>query len=146
MDYPTKKGGSIYRMLSGNESGKDNYKNMTGNEFPHFISHAFRTADEYFSVIEHSGKSVVVMHGGAKDLIEEYRELDTKFGMKEKVRILKKLQKYSISLYEWQLKELDRRGALGVLDEDTGIIILDESCYSMETGVVTNAVQRDLIV
>ena len=146
MDYPTNEGESIYKMLSGNDSGKGNYTNMTGNQFPHLISHAFHTADANFSVIDHNGKSVVVMHGGAKNLIEEYRKWNTRLATKEKIQILKELQKYSVSLYDWQLKELDRQRAIDILDDETGIIILDESCYSMETGVIVNAIQKDLIV
>jgi len=146
MDYPTDEGGSIYKMLSGNDSGRGNYKNITGTLFPHFISHAFYTADKNFSVIDHNGKSVVAMHGGAKSLIEEYRRLHNRLVTREKIQILRDLQKYSISLYEFQLKELDRQGALSVLDDETGIIVLDEFYYSTETGVIVNTNQRDFIV
>lgn len=146
MDYPTDEGESIYKMLSGNDYGKGNYKNKTGNLFPHIIAHAFHSADKNFSVIDHNGKSVVAMHGGAKSLIEEYRKLHTKVVTREKIQILKELQKYSVSLFEFQLKELDRQGALNVLDDETGIIILDEFCYSTETGVIVNAIQKDFIV
>lgn len=146
MDYPTTDGETVYAMLSGNDYGKINYISKTGKQFPHSIPHAFHTADENFSVIDHKGKSVVVMHGGAKRLIEDYRKLNTRLVTKEKVQILKELQKYSVSLYEWQLKELYRQGAIAVLDDETGIIILDESSYSIETGVIANTTQRDLIV
>jgi len=146
MDYPTDEGESIYKMLSGNDFGKGNYKNRTGTLFPHLISHAFHTADKNFSVIDHSARSVVVMQGEANELIEEYYKLNTKFGIKKKVQILKELQKYSVSLYTWQLKELDRQRAIGVLDDETDILILNESCYSIETGVIVNAIQKDFIV
>lgn len=146
MDYPTKGGEWIYNMLSGNESGKNNYKNRVGHQFPHLISHAFHSADINFSVIDTNTKSVVVIFGDAESLIARYRELPIRVVSKEKIQLIKKLQSFSVSLYEWQLKELDRQRALEMLDEETGIIILNECYYSKETGVILNAEKKDLIV
>ncbi len=146
MDYPTADVESIYEMLSGNDYGKQNYKNKTGNQFSHFISHAFHSADENFSVIDKNTKSVIVMFGEAENLVEEYRNQPFGIFTKEKVRILRELQKYGVSLYEWQLKKLAEQNALYPLDKETGILILGTNYYSQETGVILEGNQEDLIV
>ena len=146
MDYPTKDGETVYAMLSGNDYGKQNYKNKTGNQFSHCISHAFHSADVNFSVIDKNTKSVVVIFGKSESLLEEYRKLPAGIFTKEKIRILKKLQKYSVSLYEWQLKKLTEQKAVSILDEETGIIIIGINYYSPTTGVVLEAIQDNLIV
>lgn len=146
MDYPTPDGNTIYAMLSGNNYGKSNYTNRTGSSFPYFFSHAFRSADENFNVIDDKTKSVVIMHGEAIDLIERYRIQPRKIITKEKIMIIKKLQKFSISLYDWQLKELDRQGGLELLDESTGIILLNQAFYLDDIGVIVSSNQREFIV
>ncbi|MDD2269400.1 MAG: CRISPR-associated helicase Cas3' [Eubacteriales bacterium] len=146
MDYPVKDGGTIYSMLSGNNSGKKNYTNRTGKQFTHLISHAFLSADTNFNMIENNTKSVVVTYGESEKLLDEYRTLPAEILTKEKIRILKKLQKYSVSLYEWQLKKLAEQNAIYVLDAETGIIILGSNYYSQATGVVLEAIQDNLII
>lgn len=146
MDYPTAEGETIYAMLSGNDYGKQNYKNKTGKIFSHFIHQAFHSADESFSVIDKNTRSIVVMFGAAGKLVEKYLKQPIGVFTKEKVRIFKKLQKYSVSLYEWQLKKLAEQNAIYLLDEETGILILMKYYYSKETGVILEANQDDLII
>ncbi|HHW45390.1 MAG TPA: CRISPR-associated helicase Cas3' [Clostridiales bacterium] len=145
MDYPIKEGPSVYAMLSSNRYGKENYRNQTGRPFPHIIPHAFRSAGENFRVIENNTKSVVVEFGESENLIQAYRKEPNKVFTKEKGRILKELQKYSVDLYEWQIKKLSEQKALYPLDEETGVIILAQNYYSQEVGVVMEADQDALI-
>lgn len=147
MDYPLKGSETIYAMLSNNEYGRGNYHNKTGNIFPHIISHAFHTADMNFNVIDEKTKSVVVFYGDAEELIIKYRQQPVNIFTKEKAKILKKLQRYSVELYDWQLQELSKNQALSILDEQTGIIILDKNYYSEDdVGVVLEIIQDNLIV
>lgn len=146
MDYPTSDGETIYAMLSGNNYGKENYKNKTGNQFSHYISQAFRCADENFSMIEKNTKSVIVIFGESESLINEYRKQPVGILTKEKFKILKKLQKYSVSLYEWQMKKLIEQKAVSILDQETGIVILNFDYYSKETGIALESIQENLII
>lgn len=146
MDYPTAEGETVYAMLSGNDYGKQNYKNKTGNSFPHFIAQAFLTADENFSVIDENTKTVVAMYGDAENLLGEYRKQPTAVFTKKKAAILKKLLKYGVSLYEWQIKKLSEQNALYTLDAETNMIILSENYYSRQTGVVLEVIQDNLII
>lgn len=146
MDYPTTDGETVYAMLSGNDYGKQNYKNRTGKHFPYYLSQAFRSADANFAMIDKNTKSVVVPFGESEKLIEEYLNQPSGIFTKEKGKILKKLEKYSVSLYEWQLKKLAEQKAIYPLNEETGILILSVGYYSSATGVVSDAVQDNLIV
>jgi len=146
MDYPTPCGETIYAMLSDNNYGKDNYKNIFGKMFSHFLSQAFHSADSNFSLIDKNTQSVVVACEEAENLFAEYRKEPTGVFTKNKVLIIKKLQKFSVALYEWQIKILTEQNALSRLDEETGIIILSKIHYTSETGVVMEASQDNLIV
>lgn len=146
MEYPTNMNETIYAMLSNNKYGKDNYQNKTGMRFSHFIPQAFNSADISFNVINENTKSVVVMYGDACNLIEEYRKQPSNEITKEKIKAIKKLQKYSVGLYEWQLKKLSEQQALTMLDEETGIMVLNENYYSKKVGVVLEIIQNNLII
>lgn len=148
MDYPAKfdKTVYVYAMLSENYPGKRNYTNRTGKPFPHFISHAFHSADRSFSVIDQNTKSVVVMFGNAAQLVETYRKQPPEIMTKEKAKILRMLQSYSVSLYEWEVKMLAEQNALYPLDGETGVMILGANYYAQDRGVVLEAVQDDFII
>ena len=135
MDYPIEGNSSIYTMLSENKYGKGNYQNRTGEKFTHYIPTAFYTADQNFSVIANNTRSVVVSFGDAESMIAEYKQQPQGIVTKEKLRIIKKLQKFSVSLYEWQFNVLTEQHALSTLDEETGITILGSNHYSKEIGV-----------
>lgn len=146
MDFPTQEGETVYAMLSDNKYGKYNYESRTGKTFAHYISNAFHSADVNFSVIEDNTKSVVVCYGDVETLLTEYQKQPHNVITKEKIEIIKKLQKYSVSLYAWQINTLTEQHALSILDEETGIIILGSHHYSNETGVVMEAIQELLMV
>lgn len=145
MDYPTANS-DIYSMLAENKYGKENYRNRTGKSFSYLMAQAFYSADESFKMIDNNTKSIVVTFGESEKLIEEYRKLPTGIFSKEKIKIINKLQKYSVPLYEWQLKKLADQRAVYTLDEETGICILSKAYYSPDTGVVLNAVQENYLV
>lgn len=145
MDYLTGDGETVYAMLSGNGYGKQNHINRTGTSFPYCFPHAFRSADENFSLIDKDTLSVVVVREEAEGLIEKYRKQPNTI-TKEKIRLLNKLQKYSVSLYKWEKERLDAQKALYPLDDETGIMLLSNLYYSDETGVVLEPIQDNLIV
>lgn len=147
MDYSTPSyRETVYAMLSENNYGKDNYKNIIGKRFPHFLAQAFHSADSNFSLIDKNTQSVVVACEEAENLFAEYCKEPAGVFTKNKVLIIKKLQKFSIALYEWQINILTEQNALSRPNEETGIIFLSAVYYSPETGVVMEASQDNLIV
>ena len=143
MDYPVDTG-SIYDMLSCNNTGMGNYRNRTGRYCQSIIAQAFHTAAEEFCVIDKKTESVVVLYGEAEKLKDDYNKQPKGIITKEKLNIIRKLEKFNVSLYHWEIGELT--GAIDVLDEETGIKILDKFHYSRETGVVLETDPSDYIV
>jgi CRISPR-associated protein Cas5 subtype I-C len=77
----------------------------------------------------------------AEKLFSNYRKEPIGAFTKNKFLIIKKLQKFSVALYEWQIKILTEQNALDKLDKETGIMLLSKIYYSPETGVVMEASQ-----
>ena len=146
MDYPLTDSKTVYDMLSFNEAGKINYYNRTGHVCNCFIAHAFRTADENFYVIDKNAESIVVEYGEAETLIEDYHKLPKNVITKEKLRIIKKLEKFSVTLYSHEMKRLMEVGAIGDLDKEAGIKILGKNNYSKDIGVVLETDPRDYMI
>jgi len=144
MDYLTNAGETIYEMLSNNKTGTGNYKHRTGADCRCIIKYAFRTADENFSVIDKNTKSVVVLYGEAEKLIAAYHNQPKNKITKEKLDIIKSLEKLSVSLYSWEMEKLI--AATHDLDKETGIKILSKNHYSEEVGVILEADSIDYMV
>ena len=134
MDYETDEGETVYEMLSCNQAGRGNYKNRTGFEAPCLIAQGFHTADLKYAVMDQHTEEVVVRYGESEALIAAYREQPEHVVTKGKLELIKKLEKFSVSLYPWELEALT--GAIDPLDEETGIRILDKMHYSKDIGVV----------
>ena len=91
----------------------------------------------------------MVLYGKSEELILEYQRQPSKIFTREKLKMLKELERYSVSVYEWELELLDRQNALNFIDkedEDLGAIYLNSIYYSQETGLVYEAVMEDLIL
>jgi len=130
-------------MLSFNESGKYNYRNRTGDDFREIVTHAFNSADNEFSFIAKTGESVVAPYGDAQRLIEAYNRQPKGRVTKEKINIIRKLERFAVSLYPWEIETLG--GAINNLD-DTGVKVLDQRQYSDDIGVVYNLDPSDYII
>jgi len=154
LDYPVKQETTLYRMLSVNKLGRDNYQSRTRRGFRHALPQAFQTAGEEFFVIEKNTKAVITLFNPAKvenednrvdNLVEAYQKQPKDVFTKEKLKLLKKLQPYAVSLYEQEYNKLNKAGALHPLDEDSGVILLCSNYYSFETGVVFEPEQNSYI-
>lgn len=142
MDFPAGDKGSVYEMLSKNR-GADNFESLKGGRFPHILSHAFKSADKCYSVIDNNTQTVVVCWKDAEKLIEDYKKA---YSIKEKISIIRKLERYSVSFYEYEIKKVIEKGALYVLDnDDFGIKILHKSLYSDEIGAIIESNMQPLI-
>jgi CRISPR-associated endonuclease/helicase Cas3 len=140
MDCPVN-GTTVYDMLSCNNMGKGNYNNRTGRPYAHFLSQAFSGASENFRVIDDKTQGVIVPYGEAKTLLEEFSSL----GVRDKISSLRKLQKYSVSLYHNEMEELYRQNAIYIADEEFGFIALCDDYYSEEYGVIKDEKMKDYV-
>ncbi|MCF6267380.1 MAG: CRISPR-associated helicase Cas3' [Desulfuromusa sp.] len=96
MDFMTKDGNTtIYSLLSNNPLGMFAYRNRNNKEYAGLPS-AFRTASDEFSVIDGAQIGIVVPYGDAMKLVDAFYSC---YNPKQKMRILKQLQKYTVSVY-----------------------------------------------
>ncbi|MCL2054219.1 MAG: CRISPR-associated helicase Cas3' [Oscillospiraceae bacterium] len=132
MDYPVNNG-SIYDLLSCNKQGVGAYKNR-GNKTKIALPFAMRSAADEFYVIEKGRINVIVPYGDSEALLNQYNSTDC---LKEKRQLLKKLGKYSVSLYEEQLKKFKKHGAIDNINYN-GLTVLSKGFYSGDFGIDIN--------
>jgi len=144
MNYPTDDGESVYEMLSLNKAGRGNHKNKLGFEYPCCIANSFHTADMDYSVIGNTGEAVVVSYGESEELMAEYQKQPKNIITKTKLDIIRKLEKYSISLYKWEMEAL--AGGVYFLDEENGIAVLDDRHYQEDLGLVLDTDPSDYMI
>ena len=103
MDFWTKNGKTtIYSLLSDNPLGTVAYRNRNNKNYAGLPS-AFRSAADEFSVIDGVQIGIVVPYGDALQLVDEFEHC---YDPKQKIRILKQLQKYTVSVYSPAFDEL----------------------------------------
>ncbi len=130
MNYSIGQNCDLYDLLSVNQKGKDAYKNRThhGERTPQYLQ-ALQTAGENFCVIENNSTSVLIPYNQGAALAEKYQ----KANLYEKTAILRKMARYTVSLYQYQIDKLNEAGALMNLDVD--LLLLDKDFYDIERGV-----------
>jgi CRISPR-associated endonuclease/helicase Cas3 len=104
MDYSINGGPStVYSLLNDNPLGTAAYQNRNNENYTG-LPCAFQTAAEAFSVIDGAQIGVVVPYGDALKLINKF---ENNYSPKERLRILKQLQKYTVSVYSDVLGKLE---------------------------------------
>ncbi len=139
MDYSIKnKRVSIFSLLNGNPIGMVAYRDRNGQVYKGLPS-AFQTAADAFSVIEGNQIGVVVPYGDATLLVSQFTRT---YELQEKLRILKRLQKYSVTIYAESLVSI--RQAVDIV-EDT-FYVLSPDYYDSEVGLKREAMMSLLNV
>jgi len=137
MDYPTADDGSIYDLLAANRQGFNAFCNGGYTRRPEMRS-AIRSAEEKFYVIAPGQTDVVVLYsngqdeGGSAALLDELTATDD---IDAKRRLLRKLGRYSVSLYKFQMDALNKSGAFKEEAVERGLWVLDSGFYDPEFGV-----------
>jgi CRISPR-associated endonuclease/helicase Cas3 len=147
--YPLKNKGNvnIFDMLSCNNIGKGALKNKFGEkEFGRIMGevvlpYAFETAGKNFSVIARDTKEVIVefYNDDSRQLVVKYNNAD----IGEKKKLLRRLGKYSISLWDYQYKDLCKKGAINEFDNE--LCTLADGFYNKETGLDLNGTHTVLM-
>jgi CRISPR-associated endonuclease/helicase Cas3 len=129
MDYPISDG-SIYDLLTQNNKGKGAYITYAGNKkSPTFLTSAIKSAADEFFVIAPGQTEVFTVYKDSKNLLDEYR---TETDLEKKRKLLRRMERYMVSLYKFQTDELCKRGALSV---ENGLTILADGFYDDELGI-----------
>jgi CRISPR-associated endonuclease/helicase Cas3 len=130
MSYPVKNG-TLYDWLTLNCAGKHAYKNRKDikDKRAPFRHAAIRSAADEFFVIDRGRTAVVVPYGEGPSLLDQYEKTRD---LAEKRRLLQRLSKYSVSLYQYQYKALDD---LRALNNREGVWELARGFYDEVRGV-----------
>ncbi len=136
MDYDTKDGKTtVYNLLNINSLGMGAYKDRNSEKQYNGLPCAFKTAAEEFSVIGGGQIGIVVPYGDAMDLVDDFIQ---SFKPKNKIRILKQLQKYTVSVYSNKLEKLIQERAIRPIEDS--FYLLDSEYYdSEEKGLLINS-------
>ncbi len=125
MDYNIRDGtATIYSLLNDNLLGTSAYKSHNGEEYTG-LPCAFQTAADAFSVIDGGQTGLVVPYGDSLQLVADFQR---SYDPKEKIRILKKLQKFTVSVYSHTLSKLG--GAIRAVDNT--FYLLTQDYYDIE--------------
>jgi len=137
MNYPVDANSSVgrnddlFNLLSLNELSTKAYKATHQDAAPDILlRQSFRTASGEFRVIDSPTRGVIVPYEDGEKIITE---LCGAFGLEKQGKLLKQAQRYSVNLYDHQLNDLLKIGAIQEV-QDAGIYYLNEQYYSDEFG------------
>ncbi len=119
-------------LLSSNEYGLMSYRAQQGHNPNRLLNQAFKSAGEFFQVIDNSGIGILVPYGEGKEIIATILSQD--ISVDEKFEALRKAQQFTINVYENTLKELVK-GGMVYYEETLGVCILHEGYYQEDTGL-----------
>lgn len=134
MDFVIAKGKpSIFELLSDNVTFK-NLCTVQKDLGPYMTMQAFKTAGEYFRVIDNEAKTVIVPYlDEGKELISNLYSERAKWDYGYLKTLLNQAKAYSVSVYDWQFKKLEQEGSIHQVQEF--IYTLDESYYDNDIGL-----------
>lgn len=126
------KGISVYDLLSSNSKYADS--NSEGIYDNYQFRQAFKKAADLFNVFEDDSIDVLVPYGEGIDIINELNSSRAQIDHCYKKELLNKAKEYSISLYSYQIKELNNKnGVTEIGDED--ILVIKNNYYNDEIGL-----------
>lgn len=115
-------GKTIYELLAYNESQRKQFENNTmGERYNPFFAQAFKTVGNEYRVIPKITHNVVVPYGNAMELLDMLGHGE----LREKIAILRRLQEYTVSLFDYEYKILNEKHAISIASEDFDICVLN---------------------
>lgn len=140
LDYPSSKnknGPTLLELLSTNRK-----KAEVRDHGSKMFLQAFKTAGTLFEVIDSHTESMIVPYNDeAESLINR---LNGELTPKEASEILRKAQKYSVSVYMGAKRTLEDQGAIYMTNTD--IIVLNKRFYNSEYGITAEGAEREILM
>lgn len=126
--------------LLGYLSLNKNRREVSPKTSDQYGSQAFRTAGSLFEVIDSNTKDIIVPYN------EEARELIVRLEREKKNvnPILRKLQKYTVSVYSGTERKLSENHSFRVLD--CGAAVLDGEYYDDVVGIKLEGAEREVLL
>ena len=114
---------TAYDLLSFNECDRSQFTNTTGGKYGLCFAQAFQTVSDNFHVIPDVTHNVVVPYGQATELLDMLHRGE----LPEKISVLRRLQEYTVSLFDDDYRGLARKHAISLANEDFGVFLLNRN-------------------
>ena len=141
-DDQTPAHGSLYHLLADNPR----YADANCAQAEHYLlRQAFHLAGSLFQVFDEDTSSLLVPYGRGRELQNTLRNAAQVYGQKDWAVIrgcIQEAKGYCVSVYRYQLEQLDALGAVTSLF-DGGILLLSDGFYNERTGFSLEAGTRD---
>ena len=137
MNFPIKeKGCTIFDLLSLNTK-------YCLNDYNYYYRQAFKTAGAYFSVFEEDNIDAIVPYGEGKEIITQLCSV-SRDDFVEMKQLIKQAAQYSVSVYRYQQKELEKTGGLYWICDGSVAVLADEN-YDSKTGFTMKSQQMEYL-
>lgn len=108
------------------------YQTNRNQRPPQFLMNSYRTAAQYFHVIDNPASSVIVPYGEEGQAI--IAELNGAERIQDFTRLLRSAQQYTVNLFDYELQKLDKNGGIQAC-LDGQMLVLTEGAYHEEFGL-----------
>ena len=133
---------SLYDMLSDNAQCRQAALHRKDEPIKRLaMPQSFRTAGEAFCVIDQATRGILVPYGQGEQIILDLAGVHE---MKDEIHLLRKAQRFSVSVFEHTYQELAAQGALMQVGE-TGAFALRKEFYDKMTGVRLDPGELELL-
>lgn len=123
---------NLFELLSTNQQSINAMKRNNRSSSNLLLNQSFQSACRNFRVIDSCNRGVIVPYGQkGENLIVK---LCGVFDIKKEIKLLKLAQKYSVNMFDHELKIMQERGAISEVKEGSGILYLDEQYYDDVIG------------
>lgn len=136
LDYPAN-GTTLLELLSTNKCKAE----AREREYDMLLQ-AFKTAGTLFEVIDENTRSIIVPYN--KAAVEIIDRLNSDISPDEKAKLLRKAQKYTVSVYAGAEQKLIDSSAIH--PSISGAISLDKRYYSSEYGITTEGSEKEVLI
>lgn len=138
MSYPVTPEGSgvsitLLSALSTNEQAVCAYKRVNSAAPPFPLRQSFKSAGRDFEVIDSPTQGVVVPYAEGERIIED---MLSSAGLNRKAELLRRAQRYSVSMFPNEIEELRQRGAVREIWDGSNVFCLDAKYYDAQLGVI----------
>lgn len=118
---------NIFNLLSWNQEN-------ISSENKYLLRQSFKYVGDNFKVFENNTIDIIVSYQESKVLIAELLSDNTKYNLSQQRKIISKLKKYSVSIYENEFKSLMQKGAIQSIFYDS-VYILSQDFYNNKRGI-----------
>lgn len=129
-DFPLQHGATtIFTLLSDNRTSE--HHSATPGKY--VINQAFKTAGAEFTVFDNNTIDILVPYAEGEQLIDELTS-SAKTDLAYRKALLDKAKRFSISLYDYEMRQLDQACGVYRLYEDDSVFVLQSGFYSEKIG------------